>query len=333
MIDPDELKLLFVDDEENILNSIRRVFDDSQLTLLFTESPLQAIEICRSDKIAVIVSDNMMPEMAGIDLLARLKVESPQTVKVLMTGYADLSIALRAINSGEVFRFLVKPWENELLVQTVSESLARYRVLAALQREDEAILRSLAQTIELKDHYTRGHCDRVATYAIGIAEELGMPANRLREICYGGWLHDCGKIGVPEGILNFNGMLTEKEFETVRNHPDWGAEVARQAQLPETVINIIRYHHERFDGSGYPCGLAGAQIPLEARIVTVADVFDALTTDRPYRKGCSLHKGLSVLESLQGVVLDPELVPLFRRIVLRDCGREAAGNKEEFCHV
>lgn len=327
MIGSDEANVLFVDDEENILNSIRRVFDDSQLNLLFTESPLQAMEICRSEDIAVIVSDNMMPEMAGIDLLARIKVESPQTVKVLMTGYADLAIALQAINSGEVFRFLVKPWENELLIQTVSESLARYRVLSALQREDEAILQSLAQAIELKDHYTRGHCDRVATYATGIANELGMPAIRLREIRYGGWLHDCGKIGIPEGILNFNGILTEKEFETVRKHPDWGAEVARQAQLSETVINIIRYHHERFDGNGYPCGLAGGQIPLEARIVAVADVFDAVTTDRPYHKGCSLRKGLSVLESLQGAVLDPELVPLFMRIVLRDCNREAEGTK------
>ncbi|TWJ19456.1 HD domain-containing phosphohydrolase [Geobacter argillaceus] len=333
MLETGDAKVLFVDDEEHILNSIRRVFDDSELTLLYTSSPLQAIEICRSEDICVIVSDNMMPDMGGIDLLARLKAESPQTVKVLMTGYADLTIALQAINSGEVFRFLVKPWENELLVQTVSESLARYRVLSALRREDEVILRSLAQTIELKDHYTRGHCDRVATYATGIAKELGMPATRLREIRYGGWLHDCGKIGVPEEILNFNGILTEKEFETIRKHPDWGAEVARQAQLPEVVVNIIRYHHERFDGSGYPCGLAGGQIPQEARIVAVADVFDALTTDRPYRKGCSLRKGLSVLESLQGVVLDPELVPLFRHIVVRDCGREAAGNEEESCHV
>jgi putative nucleotidyltransferase with HDIG domain len=228
-----------------------------------------------------------------------------------MTAYADLSTALQAINKGEVYRFLVKPWVNEELIRTVSEGLARFRVLTTLHGEDEAILRSLAQTIELKDHYTRGHCERVAVYALTISEELKLSPQVQLDIRHGSWLHDCGKIGVPETVLNSAEKLSVQDWEVVRKHPEWGATVAEQANLSARVINIIRHHHERFDGTGYPSALKGEAIPLEARIVAVADVYDALRTERPYKKAHDENEAQSILIGMKGSVLDHSLVDLF----------------------
>lgn len=303
--------VLFVDDEESTLNSIERVFADNDFHLLRAASAEAALDLLTKEEIAIIVSDNMMPGMRGIELLERVGTISPDTMKILMTAYADLPTALEAINKGEVFRFIVKPWENDVLVRTVEQGLHRYRILKAVQREDESVLRSLAQTIELKDPYTRGHCDRVAEYALMITEMLNIPEHVKKEIKYGSWLHDCGKIGVPEAILNFAGPISVINFETVKKHPEWGADVVREARLSATIINIVLYHHERYDGTGYPKGLAGENIPYEARIVAVADTYDAMTTDRPYRKGYHWEQALNIISSMGGSALDPEIVEIF----------------------
>jgi putative nucleotidyltransferase with HDIG domain len=304
--------VLFVDDEEYVLSALERVFaDDEEIRAVMARSAAEAIQILKGEEIAVLVSDHRMPATTGTDLLKQARVISRDTVKILMTGYADLPTAIEAINSCEVFRFIVKPWDNDALLETVHEGINRYRLMQSLRREDEAVFRSLGQTIELKDRYTKGHCDRVAGYALMIAEGLNLAEEMQEAIKQGSWLHDCGKIGIPEAVLNFEGALNEREFETIRKHPLWGAEVARQAELPTDVINIILYHHERFDGQGYPQGLAGTAIPLEARIVAVADTYDALTSDRPYHKAFHRQKALDILEQLKGNCLDPELVDAF----------------------
>jgi putative two-component system response regulator len=303
--------VLFVDDEEYVLNAVSRIFAESSLRILRATCAEEALEMIRREEVAVLVADNLMPGVKGVELLSRVKSVSPNTVKILMTGHADIPTAIDAINRGEVFRFIVKPWDNAVLVDTVTEGVERYRLLNTLRANDEAVTRSLAQTIELKDPYTRGHCDRVAEYAQLLARTLQLPEEIQRGIVYGSWLHDCGKIGVPEAILNSPESLTDKEWETIRQHPEWGAEVARQAQLPATVINIIMYHHERWDGRGYPSGATGRDIPLEARIVTIADVFDALTSDRPYRKAFTQAESRKILTDISGVMLDPELTELF----------------------
>jgi putative nucleotidyltransferase with HDIG domain len=304
--------VLFVDDEENILRALERVCaEDDTISAFMARSAEEALQILRSEEIAVLVSDHRMPVTTGIDLLKQARAISRDTVKILMTGYADLPTAVEAINSCEVFRFIVKPWDNNALLETVHEGINRYRLMLSLRREDEAVLRSLGQTIELKDRYTKGHCDRVAGYALLIAEGLNLTDDLQEAIKQGSWLHDCGKIGIPESVLNFEGALNAHEFETIRKHPLWGAEVARQAELPTAVINIILHHHERFDGKGYPDGLAGKNIPLEARVVAVADTYDALTSDRPYHKAFRQSKALNILKELKGASLDPELVDIF----------------------
>lgn len=308
--------VLFVDDENYILDIAEAVFEQHEIRILTAKNAEDALEKVKSHEIAVIVSDHHMPGMMGLELLSRVKVMSPDTVKILMTGFADLGTAIDAINRVEVFRFIVKPWENTQLVELVMDALKRYRLIKSIVKGDDAAMLSLVRALELKDPYTKGHSERVAQYAISIGGRLNLDDKNLKAIRFGSWLHDCGKIGVSENILNYEGPLDDAEIHIVRNHPMWGADVARKARLPEMIVNIILYHHERYDGKGYPSGLKGSgEIPLEARIVAVADIYDALTTERPYRKAYDKDKALEMLISMKGSVLDPELVDLFSDII------------------
>lgn len=300
--------ILFVDDEKVYLDYTRSLFENKGLTVLTADSALEALDVINQNIICVVVADNQMPGMCGLDLLAKVKEISPHTVKIMMTGSADLATTLSAINNGEVFRFVVKPWKDSEMIRAVKDGIRRFRILQSLKREDEFVLHSLAQTIELKDASTKGHCDRVATLALQIAKYLGVKVALQEEIKFGSWLHDCGKIGVPEAILNANRKLTSEEFELVKNHSAWGCSVVRKANLSVTVQNIALYHHERYDGKGYPSGLRGNNIPLEARIVAVADVYDALSVDRPYRKKLSWENVVETIMEMRGTNLDPKVV-------------------------
>ncbi|MBJ6799560.1 HD-GYP domain-containing protein [Geomonas propionica] len=308
-------EVLFVDDNKLILETSLDLFRSHGIDLITAENAAEALELFRHHEIAVVVSDNRMPGMSGLDFLSRLRQISPDTVKVLISSYVDLATALTAINSSEVFRYLLKPWKNQEILEVVQEGLRRYRTVQAMRREDEAVLRSLAQTIELKDPNTKGHCDRVAVYALLIAEAMGLSKDTLRQIKYGSWLHDCGKIGVSELILNGSGRLNEDEFKTMKLHTDWGADLAEKARLSEVAKNIIRHHHEKYDGTGYPMGLKGEAIPLEARIVAVADIYDALTTDRSYRDRFLETEALDMVRAMSGEALDPEVVEVFLKVV------------------
>ncbi|MEW6739764.1 MAG: HD domain-containing phosphohydrolase [Nitrospirota bacterium] len=307
--------VLFVDDEANVLNSLKRLFMDSDIRIMTAMNAFEAMDILNNNSISVIVSDNRMPGMTGIELLQNAKDISPDSVRILITAYADMKSAIDAINKGEVYKFITKPWNDHDFKEIVFNALHRYDFIKSCRRADEATLLSLAQTIELKDPYTRGHCDRVANYAVRLAEALGLSGEKQKNIRYGSWLHDCGKIGVPEAILNNNGPLSPEQMEIVKNHSRWGADVARLAQLPEAVINIILYHHERYDGKGYPLGLKGSNIPIEARIVTVADTYDALTSDRPYRDKVAHGTAVEFLTKFKGQFFDPEVVDAFLKLM------------------
>lgn len=312
--------VLFVDDEENILRALNRAFLDSDFQVLSASSGSEALDRINGESVAVVVSDNHMPGMTGVELLSTVKTRSPDTVRVLMTGQADLQTAIDAINRGEVFRFLVKPWDDEGLRHTVEDGVNRFRVIQGLRASDERTLLSLAQTVELKDRYTRGHCDRVASLALETARALGRTEDGfLTELKHGSWLHDCGKIGIPDAVLNKPGKLDEQEFQLIRQHPEWGAQVAMQAGLSPVITNVIRFHHERWDGLGYPQGLSGESIPLEARIVALGDVYDAVTTDRPYQQALLTDEARAIIESARGKAFDPGLTDLFlNRVVPAD---------------
>jgi putative two-component system response regulator len=308
-------EILFVDDSKLALQISKDLFLSKGITILTATNAAEALELFKQHEIAVVVSDNHMPGMSGLDFLTELRNVSPDTVKVLISAYVDLPTALAAINSSEVFRYLLKPWKEEEILDVVKEGLRRYRMVHAIRREDESVLRSLAQTIELKDPSTKGHCDRVAVFALMIADAMGLPKETQRQIKFGSWLHDCGKIGVSEFILNSTTRLTDLEFETMKMHTYWGADVAEKAHLSEVARNIIHQHHERFDGTGYPAGLCGEEIPIETRIVSVADIYDALTMDRPYRKGYPCAEAREMIRALSGSSLDPRVVDVFLAIV------------------
>ena len=308
-------RVLFVDDETSILSAVKRAFMSENVDVLTAESGEAALGILKAQPVAVIVSDNMMPHMNGIEFFEQSKKIAPESIRIMMTGYADMRAAIDSINRGGVTRFITKPWNDDELKEAVVSGVERYNVVSSLKNATESTLLSLAQTIELKDPYTKGHCDRVAQLALGTAERLGLSEEEKRDIRQGSWLHDCGKIGVPEGILNLNGKLTEEQMSIVMKHPTWGAEVATLAKLPDAVVGIIRYHHERFDGTGYPSGLKGPEIPYLARIVAVADVYDALATDRPYRKAMSSEKTRQMLVDMSGSYFDPDILHVFMQTI------------------
>lgn len=303
--------VLFVDDEPGVLSAVRRIFLEEQVEVVTAGSGAEGLAVLRGCEVAVIVSDNMMPGMNGIQFLEQARLLAPDTTRILMTGYADMQAAMDAINRGGVFRFLTKPWDNEYLRKTVLEGVREHGIVSALKSADEAKLLSLAQTIELKDHYTRGHCENVAQYALAIAAAAGLAGEELKNIKYASWLHDCGKIGVPEEILNYPGRLTEEMMLVVRKHSEWGADVARKAALPDVVVNAILHHHEKYDGSGYPHGISGGAIPLGARILAIADVYDAVTTDRPYRTAMQKKDAMNIICEGRSAWFDPELADYF----------------------
>ena len=320
--------VLVVDDEEHILSSIERLLMDvDNIRVLKTLSPLDALDMVRENEVAAIVTDNLMPEMKGMELLKKVRAVSPDTVRILMTAYADLPTAIEAINSNEVFRFIIKPWENEVLENAILDGVNRYSVIESLQDADEGTLLSIAQTIELKDPYTRGHCDRVAAYALLIADRFGIDEAKQKQIKYGCWLHDCGKIGVPESVLNFNGRLSENEMKVILNHPTWGGDILKHVKVSDEVRNIVLCHHERFDGKGYPAGTCSTDIPIEARIASIADVYDALYTDRPYRKGHPKEKVMAIMKGMRGTFFDPELFDIFLTIIAEQ-GDEVAKKQD-----
>jgi putative two-component system response regulator len=307
----DGATILFVDDEPNILKAMKRLFRNETMRVLTSTNAVEALDLLKKNDVCVVISDNIMPGMTGIEFFQKVKTVSPECVKVMVTGCTDFQAAISAINKGEVYKFITKPWDDHELKNIIFESVQRHNMVHSLRKADDSALYSLAQTIELKDPYTKGHCDRVARYAVSTVEALGLGDSFRDLIERGSWLHDCGKIGVPEAILNHDGPLSEEQMDIVRNHPVWGADVARLAQLPEVMVNIILHHHERYNGAGYPLGLAGNAIPLEARIVNVADIYDALTSDRPYRSRFTPEKGVEILIEGKGTYSDPQIVDVF----------------------
>jgi putative nucleotidyltransferase with HDIG domain len=324
--------VLFVDSDESVLHAIHELFlADTGIQLLVASSGEQALEIIRAEDVWLVVSDTHLPGISGIELLERIRHISPATARILSSAHADLKTAIDAINISEAFRFIIKPWDNHELKSTVHEGLERSAVIRALAHCEEGAISSIAQAIELKDPYTRGHCDRVAEYAATLALKVGLPEAGIVYVKYGGWLHDCGKIGVPGSVLNFPGKLDEPSMKIIHRHPLWGAEVARQAGLPSDVVKMILYHHEKFDGSGYPYGLKGEEITLEARIVTIADVFDSLRTRRPYRAACSNAQVRDIMQEMSAA-FDPQLMEQFQDIaeeVLEEDARRAATHHRE----
>jgi len=312
--------VLLVDDDEFVLHALRRLLEDDDRELLTATDGSEALQLLERQPVALVISDQRMPNLTGLELFREVKKRWPETVRVLLTGYAEMNLVIEAINQGEVYRFLTKPWDTRELLQMVAEILAEWRrrqresldsYSARLQKANLETVMALAEAVELKDLYTKGHCVRVRDYSLQLARALNLDDNFRRDLIYASLLHDCGKIGISEAILNIEGPLTPEQYREVQRHSVLGFQMTCKIEYLRAASIIIRQHHERWDGSGYPDGLKGKEISLGARIVAIADSFDAMTSSRPYRRALDYQSAIAELEAGRGSQFDPELVDLF----------------------
>ena len=276
-------RVLVADDTESIRALFRRLLTADGYEVIDAEDGEQALVAVRQTLPDVIVLDVGMPGIDGIEVCRRLKSDlaTRLTPVVLVTGLSDLSDRIKGIEAG-ADDFLSKPVHPHELRARIA-SLSRMKQLTDALDSAEAAFMALGLTIEARDPMTKGHCERLARQAVVLGRVLGLPSEDLDALHRGGYLHDLGKVGVPDSVLLKRGPLTEPEFALMKRHPEIGDALCAPLQSLRAVRPIIRCHHERLDGSGYPEGLRGDAVPLLAQIVGIVDVYDALTSQRPYR--------------------------------------------------
>ncbi len=283
--------------------------------ILEAKRPSEAFEIIAQEKVDLLIVDMMMPEMSGTDFCRRLKSgRRTQFIPILMlTSISGVESEVAGISSG-ADEFLVKPVQPQV-VRTRVRAMLRNKALIDSLEEAETILFALAQSVEQRDKHTGQHCQRLAAYSMALGRMMGLPAADIRSLHRGGYLHDIGKISIPDAILFKPGTLTDDEWELMRQHTLAGERICMPMKSLAGVLPIIRNHHERWDGSGYPDGLRGEDIPLLARILQIADIYDALVSTRPYKRGFSHDEAVGVMrdEAKRGW-RDRRLVNMFAEI-------------------
>ena len=308
-------KILIVDDNPTIVDLLERILTYDGYTTLIARNGLEALEIVARDHPDLILLDIMMPLLDGFTVCQRLKEnESTALIPVTMiTGLDDREHRRRAIEVG-TNDFLTKPFDANLLRARIRSQLRIKRLTDQLERTEQVVF-MLALAVEAKDTYTEGHLRRLASYSEQLAMAAQLPLHQCIAIRFGGLLHDIGKISIDDAILRKRGDLTAEEYEQIKQHPDYGARIIQSMRFANEVGPIIRHHHERWDGLGYPLGLAGEAIPIGARIVAIVDAYDAMTTDRPYRYALDQGDVLQRLRAGRGTQWDPQLLDLFIALV------------------
>jgi response regulator RpfG family c-di-GMP phosphodiesterase len=298
---PHSTDCLVVDDEPRLRQVLVHLMQNDGFRCFEASNGVEAIEMLERHPVTLVMSDMRMPRMEGIELLKRVRARWPDTAVVMITAVADVDVAVSCLGLGAM-DYLSKPFHLEEVRARVAQALEKRRLIlenrdyqerleervaAQARRLEELFLagiQALAEALEVKDPYTRGHSVRVSQYAAGIARALELDSDVIRQIELGGHVHDIGKIGVREEVLNKPGALTDEEYRHIMTHPIVGWRIlAPLLHDAPIALNVVRSHHERIDGTGVPDRLAGDQIPLEARIVGVADALDAMTSGRPYR--------------------------------------------------
>ena len=314
--------VLIVDDEENNLQLLKRTFR-GKYNLLTATNGLEGLEIVKQqgDKIALIVSDQKMPVMEGTEFLQKVREIHPQIVKILLTGHVGTDILVSAINDCDLFQYILKPFEPEELKIAVENGITKYSMASnnkvyynELRELFYKTIRAISNALDTRDAYTNGHSLRVTLYSMIMASELGLDTTYMEDIEIAGLLHDIGKIAMPKSILCKNGKLTDEEFVVMKSHPVLGEKIVINIKKLQIISEWVKAHHEKWNGTGYPDGLKGTQIPLAARIISIADTYDAMTSTRPYRTALSHETAISEIGRCAGTQFDPELANLFVRI-------------------
>ena len=288
--------MLAIDDMPQNLRLLRRLLDAGEVHVVEATDAVDAVRITVEHAPDVILMDIRMPLRDGFDACRELKANAATRLipVVLMTAETDVADRLRAIEAG-ADDFVTKPL-NGVELNARLKSLARVKRFTDDLEHAEQLILSLALTIEARDAYTEGHCQRLARYATAIGSALGLDDEDIRALHRGAYLHDLGKIAIPDAILLKAGALTPDEIRVMQSHPVIGERLCQQLRTLTPVRPIIRSHHERLDGSGYPDGLSGDDVPLLAQITAIVDVFDALTTERPYRRAMTFEQALRALD-------------------------------------
>jgi putative two-component system response regulator len=309
-------RILIVDDNPTNIDLIKKQLHSNGYVFESALNGLEGLEKVRSWKPDLILLDLMMPVMSGYECCQIIKSDKELRFipVIVITALSELDDKLKAINIG-ADDFLIKPF-NKMELETRIRSLLRLKALYDDLDSSENILFSLAMAIETKDKYTRGHSERVARYSRKLAKAIGLTELDQEHIWRGGLLHDIGKIGISEAILHKAGPLTPEELVHIQTHPQKGFEICCPLKSLSASLTVIKNHHERFDGCGHPDKLASEKIPLMARIASIADTFDAMTTDRPYRKAMPFEEAIRILgREKESGQWDPKLVTEFTLMI------------------
>jgi putative nucleotidyltransferase with HDIG domain len=329
-------RILVVDDEETIREIVSSMLAGAQFRTRQAASGVEAMSLLESgEEFDLVLSDLMMAEMDGIALLERAKEKYPDVPVVMVTAVHDIQVALQALRNG-AYDYLLKPFEREQLLATVRRALENRRLkrendayrtnlealvaartqqwkaaLSDLERSYDITLEALGDALDLKDAETEGHSRRVTAYTIAIAQKMGLPKDDIRIIARGAFLHDIGKMAIPDNILRKPGKLDPAEFDIMREHAWYGYKILRNIPFLNEAAEIVYSHQEKYDGTGYPRHLKGEEIPLGARIFSIADTLDAMTSNRVYRPAQSWEAARKEIHLWAGRQFDPKIVDVF----------------------
>ncbi len=322
-------KILAVDDEVGIVDSLSIFLNRSGYSFAGETDPVKAIERIKNEHFDLLLLDFIMTPLHGDQVVEEIRKFNKELYIILLTGHKDLAPPLETIRRLDIQGYCEKSDKFDqllLLIESGIKSVAQMNEIKKINEElsetyeklEQAYMESIQTvryTVEAKDTYTRGHSDRVSEYSVLIGQKLGLPEEDIKRLRIGGLFHDVGKIGVPDSILQKNEKLTDDEYSEIKNHPTIGTHILSTASIFQDILPIVKHHHERFDGNGYPGRLKGEEIPYLARITAVADAFDAMTSRRVYRDSLSIDVVISELEKNKGTQFDPNIANAFLEIL------------------
>ena len=324
-----QYKIIAVDDEPGVLDSLNVFLSKAGYNFVGCTDPMEAIEKVRNEHFDLMLLDFIMTPIHVDQVVESIRAFNKELYILLLTGHKDLAPPLETIRRLDIQGYCEKSDKFDqllLLVESGIKAISQMNLIKKINAElkdtysklENAYVESietLRYTVEAKDTYTRGHSDRVSAYSVLIGEKLGLPEEDINTLRIGGLFHDIGKIGVPDHILQKETRLTDDEYSEIKNHPSIGAHILSNASIFNNIIPIVKHHHERYDGKGYPGKLKGENIPYLARIAAIADAFDAMTSKRTYRNSMPIDVVKEEIEKCKGTQFDPTLADVFLDIL------------------
>ncbi len=327
MMMKDSTYILVVDDEQGVLDSFSEIFVQEGYQVTKAKNWFEAEQHIKAQQYNIVIADVRLPDIGYSEMIETIKEENKYAYIITSADFADIDAAIESLQHG-AHDYMSKPFDPSDIVTTMRKIVEKQRLQADnLQLFDT--IKVLALALDARDHYTHGHSQQVTEYAVDIAREMGLSFKEIDIIRDAGVLHDIGKIGIPDAILLKPGRLTEEEYAEIKKHPVIGKKILEPVNCLADKIPLIYHHHERIDGKGYPEGLEGDNIPLGARILAVADAYQAMTSDRPYRKALPSLIAIEELKRYKGRQFDPDIVDAFLRVLKRMGKDKSADNSAD----